>query len=43
MRQVNEDAIVAVGFEAEQIQSHFYLNLRYTGTNTQIMIERPEP
>ena len=42
MKQVNESAIVAVGFEQSQIKSHNYLNLRYIGTNTSIMIEQPE-
>lgn len=32
---------MAVGFERSQIESHFYLNLRYIGTNTSIMIESP--
>lgn len=41
MQQSNEEAITAVGFESSQIESHRYLNLRYIGTNTSIMIEQP--
>ena len=43
MKRVNEEAILAVGFENSQIENHYYLNLRYTGTNTSIMIESPVP
>ena len=42
MKQQNEDAIIAAGFESNQIQNHYYLNLRYIGTNTSIMIEKPD-
>ena len=41
MQTVNQEAIKAVGFTEEQIEDHFYLNLRYIGTNTSIMIEMP--
>ena len=42
MQLENEKTIVAVGFEESQVGSKFYLNLRYVGTNTSIMIELPE-
>ena len=42
MQRDNERAIMAVGFEESQVVSKFYLNLRYVGTNTSIMIELPE-
>ena len=31
-----------VGFSKENIKSHTYLNLRYIGTDTSIMVESPE-
>ena len=41
MKQANEKAIMAVGFELGQVLSRLYLNLRYARTNTSIMIEGP--
>ena len=41
MTQVNEKTLIEVGFTAQQIKSQRYLNLRYTGTDTSIMIEHP--
>ena len=38
MKELNEKAIVEVGFEASQVASISYLNLRYQGTNTSIMV-----
>jgi len=42
MQEENEANIMAVGFEKSQVESKFYLNLRYVGTNTSIMIEKPQ-
>ena len=41
MKLQNERAIIDVGFLESQIESKSYLNLRYIGTNTSIMIEMP--
>mmetsp|Transcript_21107 Transcript_21107/g.25973 ORF Transcript_21107/g.25973 Transcript_21107/m.25973 type:complete len:105 (-) Transcript_21107:1974-2288(-) len=42
MQQKNESAIIDVGFLQSQVESKYYLNLRYVGTNTSIMIEQPD-
>ena len=41
MTEANEKTLTEVGFTAEQIKSQRYLNLRYTGTDTSIMVEQP--
>ena len=41
MQQLNEETLIEVGFMNEQIKSQRYLNLRYVGTDTSIMIEHP--
>ena len=41
MKELNEKTLTEVGFTLDQIKSQKYLNLRYIGTDTSIMIEHP--
>ncbi len=41
LAQETEQELRSQGIEAEAIQSHLYLNLRYQGTDTGMMVEQP--
>ena len=41
MKELNEKTLTEVGFTLDQVKSQSYLNLRYIGTDTSIMIEHP--